>query len=89
MKRSREIALENGLHHVYTGNVHDYAGSSTYCHGCGDLLVGRDWYQLSNWNLSMNGENAVCARCGTGIAGVFEEKPGTWGARRQPIHIAA
>jgi len=89
LTNSREIAIENGMHYVYTGNVHDYAGSSTYCHGCGDLLVGRDWYQLSSWNLSMNGENAVCARCGTEIAGVFEEKPGTWGARRQPIHIAA
>ena len=89
LTRSRDIALRNGLHHVYTGNVHDFWGSSTYCHGCGEVLIGRDWYQLSTWNLEMRGERASCASCGAAIAGVFEEKPGTWGARRQPIHIAA
>jgi pyruvate formate lyase activating enzyme len=86
---AREIAIKNGLHHAYTGNVHDYTGSSTYCPGCGELLIGRDWYELSSWNLKLDGPEAACAYCGTGIAGVFEEKPGTWGARRQPIHIAA
>jgi len=83
LRNSREIALRNGLHHVYTGNVHDYDSSSTYCHGCGKLLIGRDWYELSTWNLEMHGANAVCAGCGAGIPGVFEEKPGTWGARRR------
>jgi len=89
LTRSREIAIGNGLHHVYTGNVHDYKGSSTYCHGCGQVLIGRDWYELSTWNLRLDGQHAACSQCGTHIAGVFEEAPGTWGARRQPIHIAA
>jgi pyruvate formate lyase activating enzyme len=86
---SREIAIKNGMHYVYTGNVHDIQGSSTFCHGCGKLLVGRDWYELSTWNLEIDGANAVCPGCGTRIPGVFEEIPGTWGARRQPIQIAA
>ncbi|HSG58685.1 MAG TPA: AmmeMemoRadiSam system radical SAM enzyme, partial [Woeseiaceae bacterium] len=51
LTRAREIALRNGLHYVYTGNVHDFAGSSTYCPNCDDILIGRDWYQLSTWNL--------------------------------------
>ena len=34
LKRARTIALENGLHHVYTGNVHDVEGGTTYCPGC-------------------------------------------------------
>ena len=89
LTNSREIAIRNGMHHVYTGNVHDLNGSSTYCHGCGELLIGRDWYELSTWKLKMDGPNAVCASCGTGIPGVFEEQPGTWGAHRRPIHIAA
>jgi pyruvate formate lyase activating enzyme len=89
LTNSREIAIRNGIHHVYTGNVHDLSGSSTYCHGCGELLIGRDWYELSTWNLRMDGPNAVCASCGTGVPGIFEEQPGTWGARRQPISIAA
>jgi pyruvate formate lyase activating enzyme len=29
LTRSRAIAIRNGLHHVYTGNVHDYHGSGT------------------------------------------------------------
>lgn len=26
--------------------------------------------------------------CGTVCAGVFEEKPGRWGSRRQPVRLA-
>ena len=89
LSRAREIALRNGLHYVYTGNVHDFEGSSTYCPNCGDTLIGRDWYQLSTWNLRPQGRRHACAGCGTEIAGVFEEKPGSWGSRRQPVHVTA
>ena len=68
LTRSREIAIKAGLHHVYTGNVHDFSGSSTYCPGCGELLIGRDWYVLSTWNLTGEGK---CRRCGEKIVGVF------------------
>ncbi len=89
LTRSRGIAIGNGMHHVYTGNVHDYNGSSTYCHGCGELLIGRDWYELSGWKLAMDGARARCASCGAQIAGVFEAEPGSWGSRRRPVRIAA
>jgi len=69
LTRSREIALEAGLHYVYTGNVHDFKGSSTYCPECGEILVGRDWYSLSVWHLLPGGS---CEACGTRIAGVFD-----------------
>jgi pyruvate formate lyase activating enzyme len=85
LDRAREIALANGLRYVYTGNVHDRAGQSTYCHGCGALLVERDWYELGAWNLA----DGRCASCGERCAGVFEARPGTWGARRLPVRIAA
>ena len=88
LRRSREIALGNGLCHVYTGNVHDKAGSSTYCHQCGETLIGRDWYLLSDWGIEMHDGMAVCRYCGAGITGVFEHQPGTWGARREPVKIA-
>jgi pyruvate formate lyase activating enzyme len=68
LTRSREIAREAGLRFVYTGNVHDFRGSSTWCPGCGALLIGRDWYVLSGWNLD---SDARCQDCGTRIAGVF------------------
>ena len=82
--RARRIALNNGIRHAYVGNVHDKAADSTYCHHCGQMLIGRDWYQLSEWNLSPEGN---CSRCGTPCAGVFEAAPGTWGARRMPVSM--
>jgi pyruvate formate lyase activating enzyme len=84
LTRARGIALGNGLHHVYTGNVHDPAGGSTYCHACGELLIGRDWYELSTWNLTPEGG---CPRCGTPLAGVFEARPGAWGRKRRPVRL--
>ncbi len=89
LTHSREIALNNGMHYVYTGNVHDLKGSSTYCHACGEMLIGRDWYELSTWNLVQDDHQASCASCGTPLAGVFDQHPGTWGARRQPLQITS
>lgn len=89
LTRARERALAQGLRYVYTGNVHDYPGSSTYCPGCGALLIGRDWYELSNWSLAARHGEGRCAHCGTPVAGVFEPRPGTWGARRRPLSIRA
>jgi pyruvate formate lyase activating enzyme len=85
LTRAREIALENGLRYVYTGNVHDRAGQSTYCHACGEVVIERDWYELGAWNLAGGG----CASCGEPCAGVFEERPGSWGSRRLPVRLAA
>ena len=31
LRRARDIALAEGLHYVYTGNVHDAEGGTTYC----------------------------------------------------------
>lgn len=83
LTRARTIAMQTGLHYVYTGNVHDSEGSSTYCPNCGERLIERDWYQLGIWNLKEN----RCCYCDTEIAGQFETKPGNWGPRRQPIRI--
>jgi pyruvate formate lyase activating enzyme len=85
LTRAREIALTNGLRYVYTGNVHDRAGQTTYCHVCGAVLIERDWYELGAWNL----EDGRCASCGTPCSGVFEQRPGTWGSRRLPVRLAA
>jgi len=87
LKRSREIALANGLHYVYTGNVHDPEGASTYCQHCDATLIGRDWYVLSTWGIDVRDGKAVCRFCGSSVAGVFENQAGAWGARRQPVRI--
>jgi len=86
LKRAREIALRAGLRYVYTGNVHDEAGQSTYCHGCGSRLVGRDWYVITDWDLDAEGR---CAACGEPCPGFFDPTPGTWGARRAPVIFTA
>jgi pyruvate formate lyase activating enzyme len=85
LTKARQTAIGNGLRYVYTGNVYDEAGGSTYCHSCGATLIGRDWYRLTQWNLDKSGS---CKECGTLCPGVFEEKPGEWGARRQPIRLS-
>ena len=85
LRRAREIAMEAGVRYVFTGNVHDSAGGSTYCHGCGELLIERDWYRLGVWKLD---EKGACLHCGVPCAGVFEPSPGSWGPRRQPVRLA-
>jgi pyruvate formate lyase activating enzyme len=84
LQRARRIALENGLRYAYTGNVHDADGGSTWCHGCGALLIERDWYALGRWGLTGDGR---CASCGDPVPGRFDGQPGHFGARRMPVHI--
>jgi pyruvate formate lyase activating enzyme len=84
--RAREIALAAGIRYAYTGNVHDPAGQSTRCHRCGAVLIGRDGYELGAWRLDADGR---CAACGERCAGVFEGRPGRWGARRLPVRLGA
>ncbi|HSM55538.1 MAG TPA: AmmeMemoRadiSam system radical SAM enzyme [Candidatus Sulfomarinibacteraceae bacterium] len=85
LQRAREIARKNGVRYAYTGNVFDEQGGSTYCHSCGRKLIGRNWYVLSDWNLT---EDGTCRFCGAHCPGVFEAQPGRWGARRQPVRLA-
>jgi pyruvate formate lyase activating enzyme len=84
LTRARAIARSNGVRYAYTGNVHDPEGQSTRCHACDALLIERDGYALGAWNVDAEG---CCAVCGTPLPGVFEERPGTWGARRVPIRL--
>ena len=86
LQRARTIAMDSGLHYVYTGNVHDPAGGSTWCPGCDALLIERDWYQLGRWGLDAAGR---CKQCGTAAAGVFEPTPGTGECKRQPVALRA
>jgi pyruvate formate lyase activating enzyme len=83
---ARRIATKAGIRYVYTGNIHDPAGQSTYCHACGTMLIGRDWYDLTQWHLAVDGR---CEKCGTPCAGVFDATHGSWGRRRRPIKVQA
>jgi pyruvate formate lyase activating enzyme len=85
LRRARDIALRNGVHHAYTGNVHDPEGETTRCVSCGTVLVGRNRYTITGWGLDSDGR---CAACGQACAGVFAAAAGTWGARRRPVRLA-
>ncbi|HTQ78785.1 MAG TPA: AmmeMemoRadiSam system radical SAM enzyme [Thermoanaerobaculia bacterium] len=84
LRRARRIAMDQGLRYVYTGNIHDPEGGATYCHGCGEMLIGRDRYVLTEWNLNADGS---CRSCGTPLPGRFAGAPGQWGARRLPVRL--
>lgn len=85
LSRARQIALQNGLKFVYTGNVHDPVGGTTQCPGCGSAVIVRDWYALTAWNLTSEGH---CLKCDTQCPGVFADSPGNWGRKRQPLRIS-
>jgi pyruvate formate lyase activating enzyme len=85
LSRARAIAMKNGMRYVFTGNIHDPPGQATYCHNCQAVLIGRDWYEITSWHLTAEGN---CDACGTPCAGVFEASPGKWGSKRMPVSFA-
>ena len=85
LDRARAVALDAGVHHAYTGNVHSLSGGSTRCTGCGETVIARDWYELRGYRLDDAGH---CLACGQRCVGVFDGPPGNWGARRMPVRLA-
>ncbi len=86
LARARLIGIEAGLRHVYTGNVHDPDGQSTYCPNCTTPVIRRDRYTIDSYDLDADGR---CGICGTQIAGRWADGPGGFGARRIPLRIKA
>jgi pyruvate formate lyase activating enzyme len=69
---------------VYTGNVADPEGQSTYCAGCAGLVIERDGYALGRWRIDDAGR---CRACGDRLAGRFDAAPGDWGPRRTRVRV--
>ncbi|MCM2318618.1 MAG: hypothetical protein NDI93_04720 [Pseudomonas sp.] len=80
----QQITLAQGLNHVYTGNVHDAEGGTTFCPGCGEALIERDWHRIQHYRLSAEGR---CPQCHTAIAGRVDQQAGTFGQRRIPLRL--
>jgi len=85
LTRARQIALGNGVHFAYTGNVRDRAGDTTTCRGCGTAVIVRDWYALGGYRLDDHGR---CRNCGAQVPGFFDGPAGHWGRRRLPVRLA-
>ncbi len=65
LRRARDIGLKAGLKYVYEGNVPGEGGENTYCPSCGELLIERFGFILTN--LKMKGSK--CSSCGAEIDG--------------------
>jgi pyruvate formate lyase activating enzyme len=82
--RARNIALQQGLHYVYTGNVHNIEGDTTFCPSCQAPLIVRDWYQINDYRLTAKGQ---CPDCGSAVAGRFDAECGHFGRQRIPVML--
>ncbi|HAF45622.1 MAG TPA: AmmeMemoRadiSam system radical SAM enzyme, partial [Gallionellaceae bacterium] len=84
LTEARQIAHSAGLLHVYTGNVHDLSGGTTFCASCKQPLIVRDWHLIRDYSLSGDGS---CPHCGSKLAGHFERYEGQFGRQRIPIVV--
>ncbi|MDD2882758.1 MAG: AmmeMemoRadiSam system radical SAM enzyme [Rhodoferax sp.] len=84
--RARQIALQAGLNYVYTGNVHNIEGDTTFCPECHAPLIVRDWYLIKKYRLTAQGH---CPDCGAAVAGRFASKAEHFGRQRIPLMMSA
>lgn len=69
LSRLRGVAREQGLRYVYTGNVMDDEGATTFCPSCAAPLIRRSWHDVRQSRLR---DRSTCPGCGAVVAGVFE-----------------
>jgi pyruvate formate lyase activating enzyme len=60
------VAREVGLRHVYVGNAPEVESATTFCARCGERLVSRSDYGVTEWRLV----EGRCPRCQHALAGV-------------------
>jgi len=65
---ARNIAMAKGIHYVYIGNVPEHEGNNTYCPICKKLIIGRQGYVISGYNI----RDGKCGFCGHPIPGRWE-----------------
>jgi pyruvate formate lyase activating enzyme len=68
LRQCRKTALESGLNYVYIGNVPGTDIASTYCPGCGSVVVKRTGFEILANHVKANG---ACKFCGHNIAGIW------------------
>ena len=65
---ARSLALSMGIKYCYLGNILDSRSQTTYCPGCNQPLISRDWHSVSKILV----KEGKCPECGSVIAGVFQ-----------------
>lgn len=71
LERALAIAKEEGIRHVYIGNVPGHRGDNTYCPKCGEFLIERYMFDIVRYRL----KNHKCPKCNAVINIVGEYKP--------------
>ncbi|AEM38947.1 Radical SAM domain protein [Pyrolobus fumarii 1A] len=61
IERLAKVAMEEGLKHVYIGNVPGHPLEHTYCPNCGEKVIERMGFYILAWRLK---EDNRCPRCG-------------------------
>ena len=51
LEEFRDLAMKEGIHYVYLGNVPGHEGCNTICHNCGKVLIERRGYLLRQVNI--------------------------------------
>jgi pyruvate formate lyase activating enzyme len=83
-RRARDQAKRAGIRHVYSGNISDPSGQTSYCAGCGHAVIERDGYQLYAYEL----DGARCRHCDAELPGVFSARGReNFGPRRLRIQL--
>jgi pyruvate formate lyase activating enzyme len=65
MRRAEAIGKAAGLRYVYLGNVPGSESESTFCHGCGRMLIERLGYRIAANHV----KESKCPDCGAAVAG--------------------
>jgi pyruvate formate lyase activating enzyme len=68
LERAWDIALAQGLHYAYVGNVPGHPGNHTYCPGCGKIVIERRGFFIAEMKI----QDGLCTYCRTPIAGVWK-----------------
>lgn len=69
LERAREIALDAGMKFAYIGNVPGHPAESTYCPGCGKLLIKRFGFTVEEYHL----KSGFCPFCKRKIPGIWRD----------------
>jgi len=61
LEKLAEVAIREGLKHVYLGNIWGHPLEHTYCPNCSELVVKRSGFYIVEWKLT---NDFKCPRCG-------------------------
>lgn len=72
LEKAYEIAREQGVRYAYIGNVPGHSGNITYCHSCGEPIILRQGFSVTEYHI----QGGICEYCSEPIPGVWwSDKP--------------